>query len=240
MLKNKLKNILKKIIYSEKSSSENYIIYLRKLGIAIGEGCRIFSPKETSIDIQNPFMIEFGNNVRISRGVIILTHDYSWSVVAEKYGEIYGGVGKVKIGNNVFIGMNSIILKDTEIGNNVIIGAGSIVKGHLLSDSVYAGNPVKYICSLEDYKNKREDRVLSEAVQIVVSYFDKTHHYPNEDILKEYFFLFKNKYELLTDEQKGLIVRTGASQNIYDQLSGFQPKFDEFLAYCITKKEIIN
>ena len=50
-----------------------------------------------------------------------------------------GSSGKVTIGNNCFIGMNTVILKGTTIGDNVIIVAGSILRGKYLSNSVIAG-----------------------------------------------------------------------------------------------------
>ena len=43
----------------------------------------------------------------------------------------------VEIGNNVWIGANTIILRGTKIGDNCVIGAGSIVKGNVLSNSVF-------------------------------------------------------------------------------------------------------
>ena len=49
----------------------------------------------------------------------------------------------------------SAYLPNTIIEDNVIIGAGSIVKGHIKANGVYAGNPVKYICSIEEYTNKQ-------------------------------------------------------------------------------------
>ena len=47
----------------------------------------------------------------------------------------------IVIGNNVWIGKNSLILPGTRIGNNVIIGANSLVNGVCLNNSVYAGAP---------------------------------------------------------------------------------------------------
>ena len=58
------------------------------------------------------------------------------------------------IGNNVFIGADSIVLCNTKIGDNVIVGAGSVVTNDLPSNGVYAGNPAKYIYSFEEYKKK--------------------------------------------------------------------------------------
>lgn len=53
----------------------------------------------------------------------------------------------VKIGNNVWIGMNVTILPGSDIGNNCVIGAGSVVTGNIPSNQIWFGNPAKY------YKN---------------------------------------------------------------------------------------
>lgn len=45
-------------------------------------------------------------------------------------------VKPVKIGNNVWIGANTIILRGTEIGDNYVIGAGCVVKGKYNKGSV--------------------------------------------------------------------------------------------------------
>ena len=104
-----------------------------------------------------------GNNVKITRGVTILTHGFDWSVLNGKYGDICGAAGKVTIGNNVFIGMQSTILKGVTIGDNVIIGANSLINKDIPSNSVVAGNPAKVICSLDDYHNKRLSLQFEEA-----------------------------------------------------------------------------
>ena len=49
------------------------------------------------------------------------------------------------IGNNVFIGINCIILSNTTIGDNCIIGAGSVLRGHFPENSVIAGNPAQVL-----------------------------------------------------------------------------------------------
>ena len=54
-------------------------------------------------------------------------------------------VKPVEIGENVFIGCNSIILKGTKIGDNTTVGAGSVVSGEIPANCVVAGNPAKVI-----------------------------------------------------------------------------------------------
>ncbi len=51
----------------------------------------------------------------------------------------------IKIGKNVWIGANCVILPGVEIGDNTIIGAGSIVTKSIPSDSIAVGNPCKII-----------------------------------------------------------------------------------------------
>lgn len=51
----------------------------------------------------------------------------------------------VVIGDDVFIGANSIVLKGVTIGHRSIIGAGSVVSKNIPADEIWAGNPIKFI-----------------------------------------------------------------------------------------------
>ena len=145
-----IKEFVKKILYGNRYSSETYIKYLKRLGVKIGERTVIFSPRETFIDEQYPWMVDIGNDVQITRGVIILTHSYDWSVVKKKYSRLYGASGNVVIKDNVFIGVNTVILKGVTIGENSIIGAGSVVTKDIPANSVAVGNPAKVIQTIDD------------------------------------------------------------------------------------------
>ena len=101
------------------------------------------------IDANWPWLISVGDNVTLATGVKLLAHDASTAKT-----EVHTKIGIVEIGNNVFIGANSIVLCDTRIGDNVIVGAGSVVTHDIPSISVYAGNPAKYICSFEEFNKK--------------------------------------------------------------------------------------
>ena len=61
-----IKEFVKKILYGNRYSSETYIKYLKRLGVKIGERTVIFSPRETFIDEQYPWMVEIGNDVQIT------------------------------------------------------------------------------------------------------------------------------------------------------------------------------
>ena len=179
------RKIFHKIFRGGYCDNEEFIAYLRKCGIKIGSHCTFYDCNKVSIDTQNPCMLEIGDYVRITDGVQILTHDYSFSVLCSVEGDIVGSVEKVTIGNNVFIGRNAIILKGVHIGNNVIIGAGSIVAKDCKDNSVYAGNPAKRICSIEDMYKKRKDKMLENAKQVVHCYYQRYGKAPEQSILRQ-------------------------------------------------------
>jgi hypothetical protein len=99
--------------------------------------------------------IEIGDRTGISDQVVFLTHDYSCTVALRAIGEPLpcdtALVSGIKIGNNVFVGMRTIILPNTQVGDNVIIGAGSVVKGRIPANSVVQGNPAKVVTTIENY-----------------------------------------------------------------------------------------
>lgn len=195
-----IKNIIRKIILREKADSESYIKALRKKGMRIGERTKIYVPRNVVLDPTRPWMIEIGDDVKITRGVVILTHGFDWSVLKGEYGEVLGSCGKVTIGNNVFIGMNSIILKGVTVGNNVIIGAGSLVNKDVPDNCVVAGNPARVIMSLEDYHEKRLKAQEKEAVEMVQEYRKVYGKDPGEPEMSEFFWLFTDNAEGLPDK----------------------------------------
>ena len=158
-----LKKIIMKRLYPNSYSSEALIKHIRKMGGKVGNNTYIYNPQHSHIDLQNARFISIGDNCLITAGVTILAHDYSWSVVANKYNEMLRPQRRTRIGNNVFIGINSVILMGASIGNNTIIGAGSVVSGSLEGDCVYAGVPAKKICSIDEYYNKLRNGFLKSA-----------------------------------------------------------------------------
>lgn len=237
-----IKSFLRKMIFKEKATSESYIQYLRKLGMSIGEDCTIYAPKNTIIDQQYPWLISIGNHVRITEGVILLTHDYSWSVlkqikVENVAGAILGAAGEVVIGNNVFIGMNSIILRGTHIGDNVIIGAGSVVSKNCESGWVYAGNPAKKVITVEKFYQKRMSAQLDEAKLLACKYYERFGKKPSPEIFHEFFMLFES--EIPQNEVYKQKMKLGDN---YEESCCYLEQhrvkfhdFEEFLDYCLKK-----
>jgi acetyltransferase-like isoleucine patch superfamily enzyme len=92
--------------------------------------------------------ITIGNDCLVGANVLITDTDWHPLDPTIRSDRDAAETRPVKIGNNVFIGVNSIILKGTEIGDNSVIGAGSIVSSVIPPNVIAAGNPCKVIKSL--------------------------------------------------------------------------------------------
>ena len=99
-----------------------------------------------------PWLIEIGNNVGIAGSVTFVTHDASGWLVRDDHGRRFR-YGRIVVGNDVLIGLGSILHPGVKIGDRVVIAAGSVVTKSIPSGSVVGGNPVKYIASFDDFES---------------------------------------------------------------------------------------
>lgn len=211
-----IRKFVKKLVYREKADSSSFVKYWRKRGMRIGERTTFFVPTKTCIDTTRPWLIEIGDDVQVTEGVTILTHGYEWSVLKNVYGEVLGSSGKVKIGNNVFVGMYTTILKGVCIGDNVIVGANSLVTKNIPSNSVVAGRPAHVIMSLDEYYQKRKSVQSQEAQELVKEFREVYGKEVSEHELREFFWLFENDKEKLPKEWKHVMTLTGNEEYTYE------------------------
>ena len=102
-------------------------------GSGIGVNCRIHGP------------LQIGDYVMMGPDVVILTHTHNIERTDIPMGSQGSRVAKVVIGNDVWIGMRSIIMPGVKIGNGVVIGAGAVVTKHIPVFAVVGGVPAKII-----------------------------------------------------------------------------------------------
>jgi acetyltransferase-like isoleucine patch superfamily enzyme len=117
--------------------------YLRKKGISIGKDC--FISLGAKLDTCSG-QITIGDRCEITHGCVILSHD----ATARRIDRNRRSTGTVQLGNDVFVGVNSVVLPNVTIGDNSIIGAGSVVTKDIPSNVVVAGNPARIIRRLSD------------------------------------------------------------------------------------------
>lgn len=147
-------------------SEKTMIRYLRDAGAHIGENDKYTHIGNIDALGSEPYLVDIGDNVYFASGVRMVTHDGS---VGRLYhmgftDKMYDSFGKIRIGSNCFIGINSVIMKGAEIGDNCIIGAGSIVTKKIPDNSVACGVPAHVIGSVEDFYRKNKDN-FSDTVK---------------------------------------------------------------------------
>lgn len=122
----------------------NSLQVLRERGLIVGRNFNM--QQDVIIDASHCWHIRIGDDVTLAPRVHILAHDAS---TKEHLG--YTRIGKVTIGDRVFIGASAVVLPGVSIGDDAVIGAGSIVSRNVPPRVVAAGNPCKVLCSLEDF-----------------------------------------------------------------------------------------
>lgn len=130
----------------------NPIGYPQPCMMVVTQGAKLIIGKNVGISQTSLIChhsITIGDNVKIGGGVKIYDTDFhSLDPDIRKNKELdiqSKKVAPVIIGNNVFIGAGSIVLKGVTIGDNSIVGAGSVVSRDIPSNEIWGGNPVKFI-----------------------------------------------------------------------------------------------
>ena len=152
-------------------SQKTVIATLRKMGVRIGERCRIYTLNFGS----EPWLIRIGDRVCISNDVTFLTHNLNWPF-QERHDSLTG-FGKIEVLDNCQIGVGATILQDVTIGPNSVVGACSLVTKDVPPDSVVAGNPAKVVLTMEEYEERCKAKHIdipddrSEARRVLEEHF---------------------------------------------------------------------
>lgn len=160
-----LSTLIHKLVYLHEywiTCRGDKVSYLRTLGAKIGNNCDIIT-NVTNFGSE-PWLVQVGDKVTLAHGSWLITHDGSSRLFRDKFALMnkYGNkFGTIVIEDNCFIGINAIILPGVVIGNNSIVGSGSVITRSVAPNSVVAGNPAKYICSLDEYVERYKGKMLT-------------------------------------------------------------------------------
>lgn len=148
-------NCLKEFVY--RFRGEYTTEKLVSMGMKVGKNFKRLNG--VILDSGHCWLIEIGDNVTMAPRVHILCHDASTKQFLG-----YMKIGRVTIGDNVFIGAESVILPGICIGNNVVIGANSTVTHNVSDNSLVVGSPARVISTLDKYLEKEKQRMSMSPI----------------------------------------------------------------------------
>lgn len=147
-----MSRLISKLMFRLRNNNQN-LHYFRGRGMRIGDHCEILNGWDFGSE---PYLIEIGDYVRITSGVKFVTHDGGvW--VLRNLPEVFPELadidlfGRIKIGNNVHIGFNAVIMPGVTIGDNCIIGCGCVLTHDVPAGSIVVGVPGRVIKTIDAY-----------------------------------------------------------------------------------------
>ena len=129
---------------------------LVRRGLVVGKNFKRLN--QVIIDDSHCWLIEIGDDVTLAPRVHLLAHDASTKAFLG-----YTKIGRVTIGNRVFLGAGTVVLPGVTIGSDVIVGANSTVTHDLPDGVVAAGCPARVICTTEEYLAKERARMAQSV-----------------------------------------------------------------------------
>jgi len=121
----------------------------RQENLEFGENCCIVREPWPFFDVKGGG-IRFGQNVVISAGVYILTHDHQFNKKNWRELDEIKPSDPTVIEDYVFLGVNSMIMPGCKrIGKHSVIAAGSVVTKDVPDCEIWGGNPAKCIGKIE-------------------------------------------------------------------------------------------
>lgn len=149
--------IIKKI-YNIIYANLNHEKYAKHIGVNIEGTIHIYGNPLEMFSTE-PWCITLGDNVHITRDVLFVTHDGGTLLFRDRVPDLE--ITKpIVVGDNVYIGVRSVIMPGVTIGDNVIIAAGSVVTKDVPDNCVVGGVPAKFIKTTDEYFEKIQKESL--------------------------------------------------------------------------------
>ena len=139
-------------IYNKIFALLNHEKYARHIGVNMKGRTYIYGNPYSMFGTE-PWCITLGDNVHITRDVLFITHD-GGTLLYRQYVKDLEITKPITVGDNVYIGVRSMIMPGVHIGNNVVVAAGSIITKDVPSNVVVGGVPARVIKSADDYFEK--------------------------------------------------------------------------------------
>ena len=126
------------------------VLYYRRIEV----GNNAAPGRNSGCYIQARNGIVIGHNLRMGPGCGLISSNHD----IDDYDQ-WIKTDPIRIGNNVWLGMNVVVMPGVSIGNNVVVGANSVVTKDIPDNSVAVGAPCKVIAEKKPYRGKDYSRL---------------------------------------------------------------------------------
>jgi acetyltransferase-like isoleucine patch superfamily enzyme len=132
--------------------------YARSIGVKFGQNVHFYGMPSGMFGTE-PWLITIGNNVHITAGCAFVTHDGGTLILRKEVPDLEW-TAPITVGNDVYLGIRTLVMPGVKIGNRVIIGAGSVVTRDIPDNSVAVGVPAKVIKTVDAYLDQMAKKSL--------------------------------------------------------------------------------
>lgn len=123
--------------------------YARSIGVTLGNNVHFYGMPSGMFGTE-PWLVSIGSNVHVTSGCAFITHDGGTLILRGEVPDLEW-TAPISVGDDVYIGMRTLVMPGVRIGNRVIIGAGSVVTRDIPDNSVAVGVPARVIKTVDEY-----------------------------------------------------------------------------------------
>jgi maltose O-acetyltransferase len=126
-------------------------------GMVVGRA--VYVAPTAYLDAGHPWLIELGDETLVGPWAIVLAHDTSTRLATG-----HTLIGRVRIGNRVYLGHGVIVMPGSTIGDEAIISPGSVVHGDIPPRSVAMGNPARVVSDVASFAARHREAIARGPV----------------------------------------------------------------------------
>ncbi|WP_201754124.1 acyltransferase [Micromonospora rubida] len=132
--------------------------FARAIGVDLRGRVRFYGINRAMFGSE-PWLVSLGDNVYITAGVQFVTHDGGTLILRREHPDLEW-TAPIRVGDDVYLGVRTLVLPGVTIGDRCVIGAGSVVTRDIPANSVAVGAPARVVRTVDEYLDRMRAKSL--------------------------------------------------------------------------------